>query len=394
VTFIRIEPDEGPASSRPLGDSGPRPDAAPDDLTERVVARNVLHRGRYLEFRIDTIERSDGTRSTRDIVGHPGAVAILAIDDHDRVLLVRQFRIAAGEALLEIPAGTLDVDAITGQTEDPDLAAARELEEETGYRARSWRHVAGFWTAPGFATEFMHLYLATDLVPANEDRLGPDEDEHLQLERMPRTEAIAAAEQGQLRDAKSLVGLLWLARQTDASRVPSRTGMPGEHKIVEAEFNLRMSDVLAANMALWRGSRALVAAAAAIFGVGVVLLLTGRLVLALPALVIGLATLFGVAAVPVVWLRLRGRPELFGTTSAIAADDVGLRYDSPFGNGMYRWAAFKRIRELDGFVFFDTGVGPSLFVPLSAFRPEALSHLRRLLVAAGFSPNGRLGDRR
>jgi len=394
VTFIRTEPDEGPASSRPLGDSAPGPNPAPDDLTERVVARNVLHRGRYLEFRIDTIERADGSRSTRDIVGHPGAVAILAIDDHDRVLLVRQYRIAAGEALLEIPAGTLDVDAVTGRTEDPDVAAARELEEETGYRARSWRHVAGFWSAPGFATEFMHLYLATDLVPAHENRLGPDEDEHLELERVPRAEAIAAAEQGRLRDAKSLVGLLWLARQTDGSRGPSRTGTPGEHKIVEAEFILGLSDVLAANMALWRGSRALMAAAAAIFGLGVVLLLTGRLLFALPALVIGLATLFGVAAVPVVWLRLRGRPDLFDTPSAIAADDVGLRYESPFGNGMYRWAAFKRIRELDGFVFFDTGVGPSLFVPLSAFRPEALMHLRRLLIAAGFSPTGRLTDRR
>jgi ADP-ribose pyrophosphatase len=394
VTFIRIEPDEGPASSRPLGDSGPQPNAAPDDLTERVVARSVLHRGRYLEFRIDTIERADGSRSTRDIVGHPGAVAILAIDDHDRVLLVRQYRIAAGEALLEIPAGTLDVDPVTGRTEDPDVAAARELEEETGHRARSWRHVAGFWSAPGFATEFMHLYLATDLVPAHEDRLGPDEDEHLELERVPRAEAIAAAEQGRLRDAKSLVGLLWLARQTDGSRGPSRTGTPGEHRIVEAEFILRLSDVLAANMALWRGSRALMAAAAAIFALGVVLLLTGRLLFALPALVIGLATLFGVAAVPVVWLRLRGRPDLFDTTSAIAADDVGLRYDSPFGNGVYRWAAFKRIRELDGFVFFDTGVGPSLFVPLSAFRPEALMRLRRLLIAAGFSPTGRLTDRR
>jgi ADP-ribose diphosphatase len=394
VTFIRSEPDEGPAASRPLGDSGPEPKPANDDLTERVVARNVLHRGRYLEFRIDTIERADGSRSTRDIVGHPGAVAIVAIDDHDRVLLVRQYRIAAGEALLEIPAGTLDVDPVTGRTEDPDVAAARELEEETGYRARSWRHVAGFWSAPGFASEFMHLYLATDLVPAHENRLGPDEDEHLELERLPRAEAIAAAEQGRLRDAKSLVGLLWLARQTDGSRLPSRSGTPGEHKIVEAEFNLRMSEVLAANMALWRGSRALMTTAALIFGVGVVLLVSGRLLFALPALVIGLATLFGVAAVPFVWLRLRGRPELFDRTSAIAADDVGLRYDSPFGNGMYRWAAFKRVREFDGFVFFDTGVGPSLFVPLSAFRPEALMHLRRLLLAAGFAPHGRLGDRR
>ena len=100
------------------------------------------------------------------------------------MLLVRQFRVAVGELLLEIPAGTLDV-ADDGVVEDPDLAARRELEEETGMRAGSWRKLARFYTAPGFTSELMHLYLATDLVPADGDRLGPDEDEQLLLERMP-----------------------------------------------------------------------------------------------------------------------------------------------------------------------------------------------------------------
>ena len=84
---------------------------APDPLEERVVGTEVIHRGRYMEFRVDTIERADGSRSTRDIVGHPGAVSILALDDRQRLLLVRQWRVAAGRALLEIPAGTLDVHA-------------------------------------------------------------------------------------------------------------------------------------------------------------------------------------------------------------------------------------------------------------------------------------------
>lgn len=174
----------------------------------------MLHQGRYLTFRVDTIERADGTRGTRDIVGHPGAVAILAIDDEDRVLLVRQFRVAIGEVLLEVPAGTLDVLA-DGSIEDPGLAAPRELEEETGMRAGSWRLIASFWTAPGFASELMHLYLATDLRPADGDRLGPDEDEHLLLERMPWRDAVAAAERGELRDAKTILALLWLARLRD-----------------------------------------------------------------------------------------------------------------------------------------------------------------------------------
>src|SRR5262245_5503852 len=191
--------------------TGPSDSTAPD-LTERVVASRVVHKGHYMEFRVDTIERADGSRGERDIVGHPGAVAMLALDAADRVLMVRQYRLAAATALLEIPAGTLDVDKVTGATENPDEAARRELEEETGYRARSWRKLGSFWTAPGFATELMHLYLALELEPADADRRGPDEDERLELERVPFADALAAAERGEIADAKSLVGLFWLDR--------------------------------------------------------------------------------------------------------------------------------------------------------------------------------------
>lgn len=128
------------------------------------------------------------------------------------MLLVRQWRSPAGEALLELPAGTLDRGA-DGGTEDPGLAAARELEEETGYRAARWQKLAAFWTAPGFATELMHLYLATDLTAADDDgRLGPDEDEHLELRAVPWQDAVRLAEEGEIRDAKSILGLFWLAR--------------------------------------------------------------------------------------------------------------------------------------------------------------------------------------
>jgi ADP-ribose pyrophosphatase len=129
------------------------------------------------------------------------------------VLLVRQYRSPAEGVLLEIPAGTLDVDETTGAIEDPELASRRELEEETGYRAGTWQKLAAFWTAPGFASELMHLYLATDLTPAHpNERLGPDEDEHLRLERRPFADAVAAALAGEISDAKSLVGLLWVER--------------------------------------------------------------------------------------------------------------------------------------------------------------------------------------
>jgi len=126
------------------------------------------------------------------------------------------FRLAAGRTLLEVPAGTLDRGA-DGSLEDPDLAARRELEEETGFRAGSWEHLGAFWTAPGFATELMHLYLARDLVPADGARLGPDDDERLELEHVPWREAVAAAEQGGIADAKTLVGVLWLARILEAA---------------------------------------------------------------------------------------------------------------------------------------------------------------------------------
>ena len=183
-----------------------------EDLRETVIGSEVFHHGRLGDFRVDTVRFNDGRTSTREILGHPGAVAIVAIDPADNVLLVRQWRTAADRLMLEIPAGTLDHVEPAGTIEDPERAAPRELEEETGYRAGSWRKLATFWTVPGFASELMHLYLATDLAPAHGDRLGPDEDERLDLIRMPFDQALAAVERGDICDAKSIVGLFWVAR--------------------------------------------------------------------------------------------------------------------------------------------------------------------------------------
>jgi len=197
-------------------DPDPDPDPVEGRLAERVVDSAVIHRGRYLEVRVETTERADGSRHQRDVVRHPGAVAVVALDEADRLLLVRQWRQPAGRSLLEIPAGTLDRDPATGAVEDPELASRRELEEETGYRAASWEKLGTFWTAPGFASELMHLYLATDLAAAGPDRIDPDEDEALELVRLPWREAVAAAERFEIGDAKSLVGILWLARRMGA----------------------------------------------------------------------------------------------------------------------------------------------------------------------------------
>lgn len=197
---------------------GPDPDHDPVEarLAERLVDSTVVHRGHYLDVCVETTERVDGSRHRRDVVRHPGAVAIVAIDDADRLLLVRQWRQPVGRTLLEIPAGTLDRDVEAGTLEDPELASRRELEEETGYRAASWEKVGAFWTAPGFASELMHLYLATDLAAAGPGRLTPDADEALELVRLPVADALAWAERGDVHDAKTLIGILLLGARRRA----------------------------------------------------------------------------------------------------------------------------------------------------------------------------------
>jgi ADP-ribose pyrophosphatase len=183
--------------------------AVADPLFERTVASRVVHAGRLLTFRIDTIEDGDGARHEREIIVHAGAVAVVALDGED-LLMVRQYRTPTGRVLLEIPAGTLNRSA-EGDPEQADVAAARELEEETGYQAARWRRLGSFFSAPGFTTEEITIYLAQDLM-AVADYPGPAPDERLQLVRVPWQRALEMAEAGELADAKTLVGVFWLAR--------------------------------------------------------------------------------------------------------------------------------------------------------------------------------------
>lgn len=175
------------------------------ELIEQLVDRQVVHAGNYATFVRDEVADQDGHRHTRDVVLHPGAVTVVALLPDGGILLVRQYRHAAGEVLLELPAGTLDRQS-DGSLEDPQAAARRELMEETGHRAASWRKLGEFFTAPGFASELMHLYLATG-VRADPGYPGPEPDERLRLEILPFDELLTRAESGDVRDAKTLVGV-------------------------------------------------------------------------------------------------------------------------------------------------------------------------------------------
>ena len=169
----------------------------------KLTHREVAFKGRHVQVRLDTIVDSEGNTSTLEIVVHPGAVCVVPLLANGDVVLVRQYRHATGTRLLEICAGGLNPD------ENPLDAARRELEEETGYLAGKLVERARFWTTPGFTTEFMYLYEATDLVKT---QTNPDEDEIIDVETTTQDEALRMIDDGRIQDAKSILGLLRVLR--------------------------------------------------------------------------------------------------------------------------------------------------------------------------------------
>jgi ADP-ribose pyrophosphatase len=165
----------------------------------KILSQEVIFKGRVIQVRLDKIVEPAGHTATREIVVHPGAVCIVARPTPDEVILIRQYRHAAGKVLLEIPAGGLN------PGEDALAAANRELEEETGYRANKMVERAAFWTTPGFTTEFMYLYEASDLVKT---QTNPDEDEVIEVDIVKYKDALRMIDDGRIQDAKSILGLL------------------------------------------------------------------------------------------------------------------------------------------------------------------------------------------
>lgn len=165
----------------------------------RVDREREIFRGRTIRLVLRDLTLPNGRRATYHVVEHPGAVAIVPVFENGDVLLIRQFRPSIGKELYEVPAGTLE------KGETPLRTAQREIVEETGYKARRWEKVAEFYTAPGFCTELMHLYVARGLEPASAEG---DPDEVIRPVRVPLRRALGLVHKRRVRDAKSIVGLL------------------------------------------------------------------------------------------------------------------------------------------------------------------------------------------
>lgn len=169
----------------------------------KVVSSKLSFKGKVFNVYTDTLEEPGGHRHTKDVVRHNGSVVILAVDESNNpadpdVILERQYRHAAGQYLIEVPAGTRD------PNEPPLAAAKREMIEETGYRAKRWTMLARYYASPGFLAEWMQIYLARDLRPGT---ATPEEDENLEVFRLPLSQAMRLVAAGEIHDGKTLIAL-------------------------------------------------------------------------------------------------------------------------------------------------------------------------------------------
>jgi ADP-ribose pyrophosphatase len=171
---------------------------------ERIVSSKTVFTGKKATVKVHQVQLADGREATREIIEHPGVAAIVPIDADGNVVLVRQYRLAIGDIVYEIPAGVLDGD------EAPETGAQRELQEETGLRAGKITPLCQrFFVSPGISTEWIQVFLAEGL---SEAPLDPDEDEDIETVRVSLAEALRMVERGELCDAKSITGILLASR--------------------------------------------------------------------------------------------------------------------------------------------------------------------------------------
>jgi ADP-ribose pyrophosphatase len=173
-------------------------------MLPKVIKSEPKYQGRAFQVRVDEVELRPGKVARLDIIEHTGSVAMVPLDEAGNVWFVRQYRHAARQVLLELPAGTLNAG------EAPLPAANRELQEEIGMRAGQLEELASIYLAPGYSSELMHVYLAQEL---SASALAPDEDEFLDIEQVPATRVLGLIQRGELHDAKSVAALLLAARR-------------------------------------------------------------------------------------------------------------------------------------------------------------------------------------
>lgn len=176
---------------------------------EETLSSELIYDGRAVRLRVDTVKMPGGRETTREIVEHSDCVAIIALDDKDNVLLVNQFRKPVEKELLEIPAGGIE------PGEKLEDCVRRELREETGFLPKKVERLGGFYSSPGYCTEYLHLFLATELVPSP---LQAEDSESIRLIRVRLGEVLGLISSGSICDAKSIAALLFFLEQRKSAK--------------------------------------------------------------------------------------------------------------------------------------------------------------------------------
>lgn len=167
---------------------------------EKTISKQHIFQGKIISLEVDDVELPDGIKAKREIIKHPGAVAILAITEDKKIVFVKQYRKPIEQPLIEIPAGKIE------PNEAPEITARRELEEETGFTTENLQYLTSFYTSPGFANEIIHLYFTDNLLKLNESVPG-DEDENIELMYLTLGEIKGLFQSNQANDAKTMLAI-------------------------------------------------------------------------------------------------------------------------------------------------------------------------------------------